>query len=771
MRLKRARKKMEIYQDPSKSIDARVKDLVSRMTLEEKIAQIGGAWTYEFLDDGKFSQAQAESLIKDGIGHICRPGISTALPPKEMAQLINAIQNFLDKNTRLGIPALVHEECLNGFMAKKATIFPQIIGMASTWEPELISKMARVARDNMVAVGVRQGLSPVLDVARDPRWGRVEETFGEDPYLIAAMGIAYVKGLQGDDLKSGVSATLKHFVGYGLPEGGLNWAPAHIMERLLLEVYLYPFKEVIQETGALSVMNAYHEMDGIPCAASTRLLTDTLRTKWGFEGTVVSDYFAVENLHSYHRVATDKANAAILALAAGIDAELPKLDCYAQPLKGQIEKGLVSTELLDRAISRNLRVKFMLGLFENSYVKSEEAAKVFDLPVHRELALETARKSIVLLKNKSNILPLNKKIKTIAVIGPNANIKRNLLGDYTYPAHIEVMLKAVEEMGIQVSLPDEPPDHITVPMITILEGIKARVGKKTKVLYAAGCAYNGASKEGFPAAIKATQTADVAIVVVGGKSGLTPDCTCGEMRDRTELGLPGVQGELVKSLYETGTPIVLVLVDGRPVALDWIADKIPSIIEAWLPGEEGGNAIADVLFGDYNPGGKLPISFPRKTGQVPIYYAHKPSGARSQLWGDYVDSSTSPAFAFGHGLSYTTFEFSNLTIKPARISRDGTLSITIDIENTGERSGDEVVQLYINDVVASITRPIKELKGFKRITLDPAEKKTIDLEVPVRTLAFYNQDMKLEVEPGIFKLMIGSSSSDTVLEGQFEVIA
>jgi len=768
--IKRSGRIMEIYRDPSKTIDARTKDLLSKMTLDEKIAQIGGVWSYELIEDWKFSQVKAESLIKDGIGQICRPGISTALPPKEMAELSNDIQKFLIENTRLGIPTLIHEECLNGFMVKKATIFPQIIGMASTWEPELIYKMTSVARENMMAVGVRQGLSPVLDVARDPRWGRVEETFGEDPYLIATMGIAYVKGLQGDDLKNCVIATLKHFVGYGLPEGGLNWAPAHIPPRLLKDVYLYPFKEAIQTGGALSVMSAYHEIDGIPCSASTVLLTDILRTEWGFEGTVVSDYFAVDNLQSYHRVAADKANAARLALTAGVDVELPRLDCCAQPLKEQIEKGLVLKTLLHRAVSRILRQKFTMGLFENPYVKSEVAAKGYDLPAHRQLALEAARKSIVLLKNEHNALPLNKNIKTIAVIGPNANSKRNLLGDYTYPAHIEVMINLAESMGVQVSLPDEPADHITVPVVTILEGIKTKV-KDTKILYAAGCEYNSDSRDGFPEAIKAAQAANVAIVVVGGKSGLTPDCTCGEMRDRAELGLLGVQGELVKAIYDTGTPTVLVLVDGRPLALDWIAEKIPAIVEAWLPGEEGGNAVADVLFGDYNPGGKLPVSFPRKVGQIPIYYAHKPSGARSQQWGDYVDSSTSPAFDFGFGLSYTTFKLSNLKIQPKQAQQTGKISIKVDVQNTGSRSGEEVVQLYINDIVASVTRPVKELKGFKRIALKPAETRTVEFELLVTNLAFYDKDMNLTVEPGMFKVMVGSSSKDIALEGDFEVIA
>ena len=762
---------MEIYKDTSQTIDARTGDLLSKMTLDEKIAQIGGVWSYELLEDGKFSQVKAESLIGNGMGQICRPGVSTGFPPKEMAELINGIQKFLAENTRLGIPTLVHEECLNGFMAKNATIFPQIIGMASTWEPDLINKMTGVAREKMMAVGVRQGLSPVLDVARDPRWGRVEETFGEDPYLIAKMGIAYVKGLQGDDLKNGVVATLKHFVGYGLPEGGLNWAPSHIPPRLLREIYLYPFKEAIKTGGALSVMNAYHEIDGIPCAASTELLTDILRTEWGFEGIVVSDYYAVVNLQSYHRIAADKADAARLALTAGIDVELPRHDCYAQPLKEQIEKGLVSDKLLDRAVSRILRLKFMLGLFENHYVNPEKAAKVFDLPAHRQLALETARKSIVLLKNKNNTLPLNNDIRTIAVIGPNADVQRNLLGDYTYPAHIDITIMAAEATGSQLPSPDEPVDHITVPVVTILEGIKAKVDKDTRILYAAGCEYNGTSQDDFPEAVKAAQTADVAIVVVGGKSGLTPDCTCGEMRDSAEFRLPGVQEDLVRAIYETGTPTVLVLIDGRPLALGWIIEKIPAIIEAWLPGEEGGNAVADVLFGDYNPGGKLPISFPAKAGQIPVYYAHKPSGSRSQFWGDYVDSTTSPAFDFGHGLSYTTFKLDNLKIQPKQAKRNDKISIRVDIENTGKRSGEEVVQLYVNDLVASITRPVKELKGFKRIALETAETKTVEFELPVETLGFYDKDMKFTVEPGMFKAMLGCSSRDIILEDQFEVVA
>jgi beta-xylosidase len=519
----------------------------------------------------------------------------------------------------------------------------------------------------------------------------------------------------------------------------------------------------------MSVMNAYQEIDGIPCTASAELLTDILRKKWGFQGLVVSDYFAVDNLQSYHRVAADKAGAARLALMAGIDTELPRLDCYAQPLKDQVEKGLVVEELLDRAVARTLRLKFMLGTFENRYVDARKAANGYDLPAHRQLALEAARKSIVLLKNEGALLPLSKKNTTIAVIGPNADSRRNLLGDYTYPAHLEVTMKMIVDMGMQVSLPDEPPDHVTTHVITVLEGIKT-VAKNTKILYAVGCEYNSPARDGFPEAIKAAKAADVAIVVVGGRSGLVPNCTSGEMRDRVELGLPGVQEDLVRMIYETGTPVILVLVDGRPLALDWMAEKIAAILEAWLPGEEGGKAVAEVIFGDYNPGGKLPVTFPRKPGQIPVYYAHKPSGSRSQLWGDYVDCSTSPAFDFGYGLNYTTFKLSNLNVEPKRVSRDAKISIRINVENAGNRAGEEVVQLYVNDIVASVTRSVKELKGFKRIGLKPAETKTVEFELSVNKLGFHGLDMEYTVEPGVFNVMVGNSSRDIALEDQFEVI-
>jgi len=761
---------MELYRDATKSIDIRVKDLLPRMTLDEKLAQLGAVWTYEVIEGRAFSAPKANSLIKDSIGHLSRPGVGTALTPIEIAQFTNDAQKYLREETRLGIPALIHEECLNGFMARGATIFPQIIGMSSTWEPDLISKLTGVVRKHMLAVGVRQGFSPVLDVTRDPRWGRVEETYGEDPYLVATMGVAYIKGLQGEDISQGVIATPKHFAGYGKSEGGLNWAPADIPPRMLREVYLYPFERAVKEGGALSMMNAYNEIDGIPCCASEELLTNILRHEWGFEGIVVSDYYSIENLQSYHRITADKAGAAKLALCAGIDSELPKSDCYGKPLREQVEKGLLPMELVDQSVGRILRLKFLLGLFETPYADPQQAVKVFDMPQFRKLSLDCARKSIVLLKNENDILPLSKNLKKVAVIGPNADNPRHLLGDYTFPAHIDITMMAAKAMSSPLPVSETEIAQMPVPVVSILEGIRKKVGRDTEVLHAPGCEYNSISKDGFAEAVRAATGADVAILVVGGKSGLTPDCTCGEMRDSAQLRLPGVQEDLVKVVYDTGTPVVLVLIDGRPLVLDWMAEMIPAIIEAWLPGEEGGNAVADVLFGDYNPGGKLPISFPRKPGQIPVYYSHKPSGARSQFWGDYVDISTQPQFEFGYGLSYTTFKLNNLTIEPRIVKVNGTVTITVDVENTGDRIGEEVVQLYINDIVASITRPVRELKGFKRITLKPAEKKKVKFELRIGDLSFYGKDMKPTVEPGEFMLGIGHSSSDLPLLDKFEVI-
>ena len=760
---------MEIYRDGSKPVLERVADLLSKMTVDEKIAQIGSIWAMQVLEDRRFSSEKAAKLMKNGLGGISRAGVGTALKPGQIAAFVNALQMYLVENTRLGIPAIVHEECLTGFMAREATIFPQIIGMAGTWEPALVQRMMQVTRGQMLAVGVRQGLSPVLDVARDPRWGRMEETFGEDPYLIARMGVAYVRGLQGDDIRDGVIATVKHFAGYGKPEAGLNHAPSDIPPRMLREVYLYPFEKAVKEGGAFSVMNAYQEIDGLPCAASRELLTTILRKEWGFDGIVVSDYYAVLMLNTFHRIAFDRVEAARLALVAGIDMELPEHDCYTEALSAKVAAGEFPVDIIDRAAARVLKMKFVLGLFEKPYIESLDVIKIFDTVDDRDLALEAARKSIVLLKNEDNLLPLDKRTGTIAVIGPHAHSARNQLGDYTYPGHIGITAMTADSLGCKLPAEDIQSDTVPVRVVTLLEGVRSRIAGEAKVLYSAGCDVCNSSEDGIAEAVDTAKQADAVILAIGGKSGLMPDCTCGEMRDSAGLRLPGAQEQLVKAIYETGKPVVLVIMDGRPLALGWIADKIPAIVMAWKPGEEGGNAVADVLFGDYNPGGKLPVTFPRSAGQLPIYYGIRPSGGKSQFWGDYTDLPVTPQYEFGYGLSYTTFESSNLQITPVRVKADETVSIKADVKNTGSRQGDEVVQLYVNDVVSSLTRPALQLKGFRRLSLQPGENATVEFELPVEELAYYDIDMKLAVEPGVFRVMVGASSKNLTLTGQFEV--
>lgn len=760
---------MEIYRDGSKPVAERVADLLARMTLPEKISQIGSIWAMEVLEDRRFSTEKAAKLMKNGLGGISRAGVGTVLEPGRIAAFVNDLQRFLVENTRLGIPAIVHEECLTGFMARKATTFPQIIGMASTWEPGLVQSMMEVTRRQMLAVGVRQGLSPVLDVARDPRWGRVEETFGEDPYLIARMGVAYVKGLQGSDISNGVIATVKHFAGYGKPEAGLNHAPSDIPPRMLREIYLYPFEKAVREGGVLSVMNAYQEIDGVPCAASRELLTAILRDEWGFDGIVVSDYYAVLMLNTFHRVASDRAEAARLALSAGIDMELPKDDCYTADLVKDVAAGRFSEDFIDRAAARVLKMKFMLGLFERPYIDGPAVPEIFDTVDDRALALEAARKSIVLLKNTDNLLPLDKGTGTVAVIGPHSDSARNQLGDYTYAGNIGITALTADSLGCNLPAEDLLPDTVPVRVVTLLEGVRARLKPGAKVLYCEGCGVSGGSEAGIAGAVDTAMEADVVILAVGGKSGLMPDCTCGEMRDSADLRLPGAQEELVKAVCDTGKPVVLVIMDGRPLALGWMADRIPAILMAWKPGEEGGNAIADVLFGGYNPGGKLPVTFPRSAGQVPIYYGIRPSGGKSQFWGDYTDCPVTPLFEFGYGLSYTTFALSNLQVSPATVSKNGTVKVKADVKNTGAREGDEVVQLYISDVVSSLTRPALQLKGFRRLSLQPGQQATVEFDLPVKELAFYDIDMKLAVEPGVFNVMVGTSSKNILLSGQLEV--
>ena len=584
-----------IYQDPTRSATERADDLLAQMTLDEKIAQLGSFWIYQVLDGESLSREKSEQLMSQGIGHVTRLAGASNLPPTQLAALANDIQRYLIENTRLGIPAVIHEECCSGYMAREATVFPQAIGVASTWEPQLVESMADVIRKQMRAVGAHHALAPVLDVARDPRWGRVEETFGEDAYLTAVLGTAYIKGIQGADLSNGVAATGKHFVGYGMSEGGLNWAPPHLDRRELNEVYLMPFEAAVREGKLASIMNGYHELDGVPCGSSRELLTDLLREEWGFDGTVVSDYFAIRTLESYHHIASDKVEAAQIALEAGIDVELPFTDCYSDALAEAVRDGRIAEALVDLATKRMLTQKFTLGVFDNPYVN--EGAIVFDTPDERQLARQIAQKSIILLKNDGDLLPLRKGLRSIAVIGPNADSIRNLFGDYSYPSHMETLRENLKVDNVfNTPLPKDIQDASDfVPTISVLKAIEAAVGQDTQVEYAKGCDLVGDSTAGFAEAVSIAKSADVAIVVVGEKGGLTNDSTSGEARDRADLDLTGLQSELVRAVYETGTPVIVVLVNGRPITLGWMAEDVPAIIEEWYPSEEGANAIVDVL--------------------------------------------------------------------------------------------------------------------------------------------------------------------------------
>jgi beta-glucosidase len=757
------------YRDATFPIDRRVDDLLARMTLEEKVAQLGSAWVFELVENAELRTDFAPESLRVGIGQVTRISGASSLGAEEAAQAANTIQRFLVEETRLGIPAIVHEEINSGLMAKDATVFPQAIGVASSWEPDLVTAMADVIRRQMRGVGAHQGLSPVLDVCRDPRWGRTEETFGEDPYLVARLGAAFIRGLQGDDISDGVIATAKHFVGYSASEGGMNWAPAHIGAAELKEVYLHPFEAAVRTAGLRSIMNSYNELDGLPVGADASLLTGTLRDDWGFDGLVVSDYFAIRQLTEYHRIAGDAAEAATMALLAGLDVELPGTDCYGEPLLKALEEKALTESDVDTAVTRVLRAKFELGLFEQPFVDVGAAATAMDTPEHRELAATLARKSIVLLSN-DGILPIAAGTSSIAVIGPNADKARNLFGDYSYLAHVESLLEMhAEDNVFSIPIPDEyeiVAAGITAP--PVLDTLRERFGPGVE--FAEGCGVNDDSTDGFADAVALAARSDLAVMVMGDKAGLTDDCTSGEARDRASLDLPGVQEDLVRAVVATGTPVVVVLVAGRPCGSTWLHDHCAAVVMAWLPGQEGAGAIADVLSGEVNPGGKLPISYPRSVGQVPVFYGHKVSGGRSHWKGDYVDLPSSPRYPFGYGLSYTTFSVDEILVKREQLTAADVGTIAARISNTGPVAGDEVVQLYIRDVQAALTRPVLELKNFVRVSLQPGESKTVTFQLPIAQLGYYDRDGAYVVEPGSIEVFIGTSSADLTEAGTLTIV-
>lgn len=762
------KQKVPAHKDKNLSAEKRTKDLLSRMTLEEKAAQMMCVWQQKkdtlLDDDGDFDAKKAAKSFAhgNGIGQVGRPNDAGAVPTepwkgkdaRDHAELTNAIQKFFIENSRLGIPVIFHEECLHGLAAVGATSFPQPIGLAATFNPALVHDLYTMTAEEARSRGTHQALTPVVDVARDPRWGRVEETFGEDPYLVTQMGIAAVRGFQGDrsfkDRKR-VIATLKHFAAHGQPESGMNCAPVNVSERTLRETFLSTFKSVFDKAGAISVMASYNEIDGVPSHASRGLLRDVLRKEWGFKGFVVSDYYAIWELahrpdtHGHH-VAKDRREACVLAVKAGVNIELPEPDCNLH-IVDLVKKGVLKESELDELVAPMLLWKFNLGLFDDPYVDPGEAARISGCEANRKIARQAASEVITLLKNENNLLPLNaKKLKSIAVIGPNAN--RSLLGGYSGIPNFDV---------------------------TVLDGIKAKIGDKVKVLYNEGCGITiGGSwtiDEVVPSdpeedrklikqAVKVAKNADVIVVALGGNEQTSREAWgLNHMGDRTSLDLIGRQDELVKAMLETGKPVVVLLFHGRPNSINYIAENVPAILECWYLGQECGYAVADVLFGDFNPGGKLPITIPRSTGHLPVFYNYKPSARRGFLFDD-----VSPLFPFGFGLSYTKFSIDNVRLSKKKMKRDGSVTVLADVTNTGRRRGSEVVQMYIRDVVSSVTRPIKELKGFQKVFLNPGEKKTLRLEITPESLAFYDIDMEYTVEPGDFEIMIGNSSRDEDLQ-------
>ena len=760
------------YRDANLPREARVADLLGRMTLAEKVAQIGCLWSVFLVEDEAFSEERARSMMADGAGQVTRIAAATGLRPRENAAFMNRIQRFLLDETRLGIPAIVHEESVGGFTARDADQLPQGIGLAATWNPDLVGQGADLIRQQMVAVGARLSLSPVLDVARDPRWGRVEETYGEDPYLAARMGVAYVRGLQGDDLRDGVAATGKHFIGYGISEGGHNHKPAHIGSRDLREVYARPFLAAIQEADLRCMMNAYNEVDGLPCGGSAEILDDLLRRELGFAGLVVADYFTTNQLITAHRVAETKSDAALMALEAGLDCELPSTDCYAEVAR-LVESGALEEAVVDRSVARVLDLKFALGLFEKPFVEEEIAAASYQTPEARGLARKLAAQSVVLLENDGT-LPLRADLKRIAVIGPAADDERLLEGDYHYPAHLEIIYRPSEEdAGAILPRPDEQAfaaGPFFPPIVTPLAGLQEAFPEAT-LTHIRGCGVSNPDASEIPAAAEAAAAAEVAVVFVGGRSGLVPGCTSGEFRDAAHLELTGAQQELVAAVVATGTPTVVVLVGGRIFAVPEIAGRASALVAAFVPGEEGGHGIADVLSGAVDATGRLPVSMLHHAGQIPLHSGLKwdAGSAMGNFEPDYIDAPSEALYPFGHGLSYTRFRCEDAEVRAGTTADDCILAIDCTLQNVGDRAGVEVLRLEVQDLVASVTRPVSQLVGFARVELPAGGAARVGFQLNRSQLGFHDRSMQFVVEPGQLRYRITGGATEASLDGEVSI--
>jgi len=737
------------------SAEARAAKVLETLTLEEKLAQLVGVWVdagsgaeVAPLQDAMVGeQLPFEQFARHGVGQITRFYGTAPVDPVEASRILRARQRWLVAHTRPGIPALVHEECLTGLSAWHATTFPAPLAWGASFDPALVERMGAAIGATMRSLGVHQGLAPLLDVVRDARWGRVEECIGEDPYLVGTVGTSYVRGLQ----SAGVVATLKHFVGYSASIAGRNLAPAHLGARELADVLLPPFEMAVRDGGAMSVMNSYAEIDGLPVAASRELLTGVLREQWGFDGVVVADYFAVAFLASLHQVAADLADAAAQALHAGIDVELPTGNAYLEPLAGAVRAGVVDEALVDRAVLRVLAQKAELGLLDETFDETSDGPGQDPGPLdpaeHRALAALLAQESVVLLANDGS-LPIAPG-RRIAVVGPNADRADALFGCYSFANHV---------------LPGFPGTPLGIVAPTVLDALRDEFGGAV-VQVAEGCAVDTDDRSGFAAAVAAAAAADLAVVVVGDRAGLFGRGTSGEGCDTDDLELPGVQRELVEAVLATGTPVVLVLMTGRPYAIGWALDACAAVVQTFFPGEEGAAAIAGVLSGRVNPSGRLPVTLPQAGGAQPYTYLHPPLGGASHV----SNLDPSPARPFGFGLSYTTFGYDELTVAAPTVPTDGVIELSVRVRNTGTRAGDEVVQLYAHDPVATITRPVAQLVGYARVPLAAGQAATVRFAVPTTRLAFSGRDLVRAVEAGTVELWVGPSCGRRTVETVVEL--
>jgi beta-glucosidase len=715
-----------------KSFDVKIDSIISLMTVEEKAGQLnqvssGLGWDPVIRQEDFEAQ---KKLVKEGrIGSFLN-----AIGVKVTREL----QKAAVEESRLKIPLIFGLDVIHGFK----TTFPIPLAEASSWDPAAVEKSARYAAKEASAAGIQWTFAPMVDIARDPRWGRIAEGSGEDTYLGSVMAAARVKGFQGNlSTNQNIIACVKHFAAYGAAEGGRDYNSVDISERTLREVYLPPFKSAL-DAGAKTFMCSFNEISGTPSSANRHLLTDILRDEWKFDGFVVSDWNSIGEL-IHHRIASDIKEAAKLSLNAGVDMDM-EARAYVNNLPELIKQNKISEKELNEAVRRVLKIKFELGLFDDPYKYCNEELEKTNIlsEENKEAALDVAHKSIVLLKNNDNVLPLKKDIKTIAVIGPLGDDHRDPLGCWS-------------AMGNPANV------------VSLLEGIKSKVSPDSKILFAKGCDINGDSNSGFQEAVETANKSDVVVLALGEAGNMT-----GEASSRSTIVLPGVQEELAKEIYKTGKLVIVVLMNGRPLAINWLSENIPAILETWFLGLQTGNAIADVLFGDYNPGGKLPVTFPRCTGQIPIYYNHKSTGRPGndnvRFSSKYFDLPLTPLYPFGYGLSYTRFDYGKMKLSSEKIPADGELGVSIDIKNAGDYDGEEVVQLYIEDEFASVTRPVKELKGFKKVFLKKGETRTVEFQIGKEQLAFYNKDMDWTAEPGVFKVYVGTNSVD-VQEASFEV--